>query len=68
MDHSVLKSLSFPSVFRKPDRREARKSLRVKHRVPNGGVRERTERVEGVWNSFGRTKVSNNETPRVPRD
>jgi hypothetical protein len=30
--------------------------------VPNGKVRERTERAEGVHNLKGRTTISNNQT------
>jgi hypothetical protein len=28
--------------------------------VPNGGVRKRTKRAEGVCNPIGRTKISTN--------
>jgi hypothetical protein len=31
------------------------------HRVPNGGVRERTEGAEGVFNPIGRTTISTNQ-------
>ena len=31
-------------------------------RVPNGGVRERTEGAEGLCNSMGRTTISTNQT------
>jgi hypothetical protein len=31
---------------------------RTEHRNPNGGVRERTERAEGVCNPIGRTTIS----------
>jgi hypothetical protein len=37
-------------------------------RNPNGGVKERTERAEGVCNPIGRTIISTNQTPRAPRD
>jgi hypothetical protein len=33
------------------------------HRVPNGGVVERTEGAEGVCNPIGRTTISANQTP-----
>ena len=33
-------------------------------RVPNGGVREKTERAEGLYNSIGRTTISITETPK----
>jgi hypothetical protein len=33
------------------------------HRVPNGGVRERTEEAEVVPNLIERAKISNNQTP-----
>jgi hypothetical protein len=29
----------------------------------NGGVRERTEGTEGVYNPIGRTTISNSQTP-----
>jgi hypothetical protein len=29
---------------------------------PNGGVRERTEGAEGVYNSIGRTTISTNQS------
>jgi hypothetical protein len=32
-------------------------------RVPNKGVKERTEGVEGVCNPIGRTTISTNQTP-----
>jgi hypothetical protein len=32
--------------------------------VPNRGVRERTEEVEGVCNPIGRTTLSTNQTPQ----
>jgi hypothetical protein len=32
--------------------------------VPKGGVRERTEGVEGVCNLIGRTTISTNQTPQ----
>jgi hypothetical protein len=34
----------------------------TKHGVPNKGVRERTEGVEGVCNPTGRTTISTNQT------
>jgi hypothetical protein len=39
-------------------------------RVPNRGVREGTEGVEGSCNPMGRTTLSTNQTspPRTPRD
>jgi hypothetical protein len=40
----------------------------TEHRVPSGGVREWTEDPEGVCNPIGRTTISNNQTPTVPRD
>jgi hypothetical protein len=40
----------------------------TEHRVPNGGVRERTERAEGVCNLIARTTISVNQTPRDLRD
>ena len=36
----------------------------TEHRVPNGGVRERTEGAEGVCNPIGRTTISTNQTPQ----
>jgi len=30
---------------------------------PNGGVREKTEGAEGVYNAIGRTIISTNQTP-----
>jgi hypothetical protein len=36
----------------------------TEHRVPNGGVRERTEGAEGVYNPIGRTTISANQTPQ----
>jgi hypothetical protein len=35
----------------------------TEHGVLNGGVRERTERAEGVCNSEGRTMISTNQIP-----
>jgi hypothetical protein len=32
----------------------------MEHRVPNGGVRERTEGADGVFNSLGRTTIATN--------
>jgi hypothetical protein len=32
-------------------------------RVSSGGVRERTEGAEGVFNPIGRTTISTNQTP-----
>jgi hypothetical protein len=37
-------------------------------RVPNRGVRERTEGVEGVCNPMGRTTISTNQNLIAPRD
>ena len=34
----------------------------VPNGVPNGGIRERTEGAEGVWNLIGRTIISTNQT------
>jgi hypothetical protein len=34
----------------------------TEHRVPNGGVRVRTEGAEGVCNPIERTKTSTNQT------
>jgi hypothetical protein len=39
----------------------------TEHGDPNGGVGERTEGAEGVYNPIGRT-ISAKETPRAPRD
>jgi hypothetical protein len=39
----------------------------IEHGVPNRGVREGTEGVEGVCNPIGRTTISTNQTPRAPR-
>ena len=37
------------------------------HRDPNGGVRERTEGKEEVYNPIGRTVISTNQTyPELP--
>jgi hypothetical protein len=36
----------------------------AEHGVPNGAVRERTERAEAVCNPIGRTKISTNQTPQ----
>ena len=35
----------------------------AEHEVPNRGVRERTEGVEGVYNLIVRTTISTNQTP-----
>jgi hypothetical protein len=35
----------------------------IEHGVPNGGVRESTEGTKGVYNSIGRTRISNNQMP-----
>jgi hypothetical protein len=44
----------------------------TEHRVPSGGVRERTEWAEGVCNPIGITMISTKQTspphPRAPRD
>ena len=37
----------------------------TEHMIPNGGVRERTEGAEGVFNFTGRT-ISTNQTPPTP--
>jgi hypothetical protein len=34
----------------------------TEHKVPNGGVREKTEGVEGVCHSIGRTTISTHQT------
>jgi hypothetical protein len=34
----------------------------TEHGVPNGGVRERIEGTEGLWNTIGRTTISTNQT------
>jgi hypothetical protein len=39
----------------------------TKHRVPNEGVRIRPEGAEGVCNPKGRTTISTNQTPQIPR-
>jgi len=36
--------------------------------VPNGGVRERIEGAEGVFNPIGRTTISTNKTPPPPAE
>jgi hypothetical protein len=42
---------------------------RIHNGILNGRVRERTEGAEGVCNPIGgRTIISNNQTPRAPRD
>jgi hypothetical protein len=33
----------------------------TKHRVPDGGGRERTEGAEGVYNPIGKTTISTNQ-------
>jgi hypothetical protein len=38
----------------------------TEHGVPSGGVRGRTEGVERVCNSIGRTIISTNQTPPTP--
>jgi hypothetical protein len=38
----------------------------TEHWVPNGGVRERTEGAEGVYNPIGKTTISNNQTLKTP--
>jgi hypothetical protein len=38
----------------------------TEHRVPKGGVRERTEGPESVCNLIGKTTISTNETPPPP--
>jgi hypothetical protein len=40
---------------------------RTEHRVPNGGVRERTLGAEGICNPIGSTTISTNQTsPEQP--
>jgi hypothetical protein len=36
------------------------------HGDPNGGVRERTEGIEGICNHIGRTTISTIQTPPHP--
>jgi hypothetical protein len=36
----------------------------TEHRDPSGGVRGRTEGVEGVYNPIGRITISTNQTPQ----
>jgi len=43
-------------------------TIELRTGIHNGGVRERTEGVEGVCNPIGRTKVSTKKTSRAPRD
>jgi hypothetical protein len=38
-------------------------NLWTEHRVPNGGVRERTKGAEGFSNPIGRTTIATNQTP-----
>jgi hypothetical protein len=38
-------------------------NLWFEHGIPNGGVRERTERAEGVCDPIGKT-ISTNQTPQ----
>jgi hypothetical protein len=42
----------------------------TEHGVPNRGVREMTEGVEGFFNPIGRITISTNQKapPRTPRD
>jgi hypothetical protein len=42
----------------------------TEHGDPNGGIRERTDGVEGVSSPIGKTIISTNQTqpPRAPRD
>jgi len=40
----------------------------TENRVPNGGVRERTEGDEGVCNPIGRTTISINQTPQSSQE
>jgi hypothetical protein len=35
----------------------------TEHGVSKGGIRERTDGAEGVWNPVGRTTISTNQTP-----
>jgi hypothetical protein len=41
---------------------------RTEHKIPNGGVRERTEGAEGVYNIIGSTTISTNQTPPTPSE
>jgi hypothetical protein len=36
----------------------------TEHRVPNRGVRERTEEVEGDCNPIGRVSIPTNQSPQ----
>jgi hypothetical protein len=36
----------------------------TEHRILNGGVREKTEGAEGVYNPIGRTTISTNQNPQ----
>jgi hypothetical protein len=38
----------------------------TEHRIPSGGVRERTEGNEVVCNPIGRTTVNQRDTPELP--
>jgi hypothetical protein len=38
----------------------------TEHRIPNGGVKERTEGAEGICNHIGRIIISTNQTPLTP--
>jgi hypothetical protein len=38
---------------------------RIEHRDHNGGVREKTEGAEGVYNTIGRTTISTNQSSWV---
>jgi hypothetical protein len=40
----------------------------TEHRVPNGGVRERTQEAEGFCNPIGKTTISPTRPHRAPRD
>jgi len=40
-------------------------NYQTEHEVPNGGVRERTKRAEGVCNFIGRTTISTNQNPQI---
>jgi hypothetical protein len=42
----------------------------TEHKVHSGGIRERTEGAEGVYNPIGRTTISTDQTPppRASRD
>ena len=43
-------------------------NLWTEHRVPDGGVEEGTEGVEGVCSPMGRATVSIGQIPKAPRN